>query len=190
MTRQAAAALQAQRRRQERPKIGGFVDQLRGRLAAAVTGARLHPGQRRRFAFAGGLEAAGFPKPGASAAIALLLVCCGSLSAALGHHSNRAIYDREKILSIEGTVAEVWYQNPHSRVYVEVTEENGGTALWQAETLDRSQLDRRGWKYNDLVAGDFVVVTGRVAFDGSKRLQMLTIMRPADGWEGVGYGAD
>ncbi|MDE0004370.1 MAG: DUF6152 family protein [Rhodospirillaceae bacterium] len=132
----------------------------------------------------------GHRKPGAPELVALLLLCCGSLSAALGHHSNRAIYDREEILSIEGIVTEVWYQNPHSRVYVEVTVENGDTALWQAETLDRSQLDRRGWKYNDLVKGDFVVVTGRVAFDGSNRLQMLTIVRPADGWEGVGYGGD
>ena len=40
------------------------------------------------------------------------------------------------------------------------------------------------------MAGDYVVVTGRVAFDGSNRLQLLTIVRPSDGWEGVGYGAD
>ena len=56
--------------------------------------------------------------------------------------------------------------------------------------IDRSQLDRRGWKYDDLVAGDYVIVTGRVAFDGSNRLQLLTIVRPSDGWEGIGCGAD
>lgn len=68
-------------------------------------------------------------KPGAPDIVALTALCCGSLSAALGHHSNRAIYNREKILSIEGIVTEVWYQNPHSRVYVEVTGGNGDTAL-------------------------------------------------------------
>ena len=124
------------------------------------------------------------------ASIASGLLCLGSLSIALGHHSNRAIYDRENILGVEGVVTEIWYQNPHSRVYVEATDEDGNREMWQAETLDRSQLDRRGWKYDDLAVGDFVVVTGRVAFDGSNRLQMLTIVRPSDGWEGVGYGAD
>ena len=129
-------------------------------------------------------------KSRARASIVTGLLCLGSLSIALGHHSNRAIYDREKILNIEGVVTEVWYQNPHSRVYVEVTDADGNAEMWQAETLDRSQLDRRGWKYDDLVVGDFVVVTGRVAFDGSNRLQMLTIVRQSDGWEGVGYSAD
>lgn len=122
--------------------------------------------------------------------IAVSLLGLGLVSAAFGHHSNRAIYDREEILSVEGIVTEVWYQNPHSRVYFEATDEAGNKEMWQAETLDRSQLDRRGWKYDDLVAGDYVVVTGRVAFDGSNRLQLLTIVRPSDGWEGVGYGAN
>ena len=55
---------------------------------------------------------------------------------------------------------------------------------------ERSITTRRRWKYDDLVAGDYVVVTGRVAFDGSNRLQLLTIVRPSDGWEGIGCGAD
>ncbi len=68
--------------------------------------------------------------------------------------------------------------------------EDGDTDVWQAGTLDRSLLDRRGWKYDHLVAGDDVVLTGRLAFDGSNRLQLLTIVRPSDGWECVGYGAN
>ncbi len=53
--------------------------------------------------------------------------------------------------------------------------------------LDRSQLDRRGWKYGDLVEGDEVVATGRLARDGSKRIQLLRVVRPSDGWVGQGY---
>ena len=30
----------------------------------------------------------------------------------------------------------------------------------------------------------------RVAFNGGNRLQVLMIVRLADGWQGVGYGAD
>ena len=122
--------------------------------------------------------------------IALLLLCSGAASIARGHHNNRALYDPEIIVGIEGVVTEVWYQNPHSRVYLEVTGDNGDAELWVAETLDRSQLDRRGWKYGDLVAGDHVVVTGRAARDGSNKLQLLSIVRPSDGWEGIGYSGN
>ena len=119
--------------------------------------------------------------------IGLLLLCAGAPTISQGHHNNRALYDPEIIVEIEGTVTEVWYQNPHSRVYLEAMGENGDKTLWVAETLDRSQLDRRGWKYDDLVAGDYILVTGRAARDGGNKLQLLSIVRPSDGWEGIGY---
>ncbi len=116
--------------------------------------------------------------------IALLLLCSGASVISQGHHNNRALYNPEIIVEIEGTVTEVWYQNPHSRVYIEVSNEDGGNELWVAETLDRSQLDRRGRKYDDLAAGDYVELSGRAARDGSNSLQLLSIVRPSDGWEG------
>ena len=111
----------------------------------------------------------------------------GPVITVLAHHNNRAIYDPDNVIDIEGVVTEVWYVNPHSRVYIDVTNDAAETEIWQAETLDRSQLDRRGWKYGDLVEGDQVVATGRVARDGSKRIQLLEILRPSDGWIGYGY---
>jgi len=35
-----------------------------------------------------------------------------------------------------------------------------------------------------------VAVTGRQARDGGNRLQIITIIRPSDGWEGVGFSVD
>lgn len=122
----------------------------------------------------------------------LLVVACfgASFAPAYGHHSFVSQYDLEKIVEIEGRVTEVWYQNPHARVYVETVEEDGSHQLWETETYPRNILDRRGWKYDDLKVGDEVVVTGRRARDGSHRLQMLTIVRPSDGWEGIGFDPD
>ena len=117
----------------------------------------------------------------------VFLLCFGSLTIAEGHHNNRALYDHENIVDLEGVVTEVWYVNPHSRVYFEVTDERGDTVLWEAKTLDRGTMDRRGWKYNDLMEGDEVVVTGRMARDGGPRLQLLRVFRPSDGWVGEGY---
>lgn len=121
--------------------------------------------------------------------VAILLTCLLASSAG-AHHSFVAQYDMETIVTLSGTVTEVWYQNPHSRVYIEVDVGDGTTELWETETYPRNILERRGWKYRDLNAGDDVVVTGRRARDGSNRLQMLSITRPSDGWEGVGFDAD
>ncbi len=109
---------------------------------------------------------------------------------AQGHHSFLAQYNVNEIITITGVVTEVWYQNPHTRVYVEAQNDQGETELWETETFPRNSLVRRGWKHDDLVAGDEVVVTGRQARDGGNRLQVLTINRPSDGWVGVGYDVD
>jgi len=109
---------------------------------------------------------------------------------AFSHHSFLAHYNADTSTRIEGVVTEVWYQNPHARVYVEVTNSDGETEVWETETYPRNILIRRGWRHNDLREGDDVVVTGRQARDGGNRLQIITIMRPSDGWEGVGFGVD
>ena len=106
---------------------------------------------------------------------------------AQSHHSFLAEYNMEEIITVTGIVTEVWYQNPHSRVYVESQNDQGETVLWEMETFPRNILVRRGWRHDDLDEGDEVVVTGRQARDGGYRLQMLTINRPADGWVGVGF---
>jgi hypothetical protein len=122
--------------------------------------------------------------------LALATFGTAAVSVASAHHSFVSQYDPEPILEIDGEVTEVWYQNPHSRVYVETVAEDGSSVLWETETYPRNILDRRGWKYGDLKVGDIVVVTGRRARDGGNRLQIFTIVRPLDGWEGIGYDPD
>jgi hypothetical protein len=109
---------------------------------------------------------------------------------AQAHHSFLSQYDPDTSRTLEGVVTEVWYRNPHSRVYVEVTGDDGEAVLWETETYPRNILSRRGWKHDALNVGDTVVVTGRLARNGANRLQIITIVRPSDGWEGVGYSLD
>ncbi|MDG2175925.1 MAG: DUF6152 family protein [Gammaproteobacteria bacterium] len=121
-----------------------------------------------------------------------LIVILLSLIAApvFAHHSFLSIYDQDSLEVIEGVVTEVWFENPHSRVYVEATDASGTKTVWESETYPRNILVRRGWNHNDLKEGDAVILTGRQARNGSNRVQMLTITRPSDGWEGVGFDSD
>ena len=106
------------------------------------------------------------------------------------HHSFLSIYDQDSIETIEGVVTEVWFENPHTRVYIEATKADGSKVLWESETYPRNILVRRGWNHADLKAGDYVVLTGRRAKNGSNRVQMLTLTRPSDGWKGIGFAPD
>jgi hypothetical protein len=108
----------------------------------------------------------------------------------LAHHSFLSIYDQDSIETIAGVVTEVWFENPHSRVYIEATDDGGNKVLWESETYPRNILVRRGWNHDDLNVGDAVVLTGRRAKNGSHRLQMLTLTRPSDGWKGIGFAPD
>ena len=106
------------------------------------------------------------------------------------HHSFLSIYDQDSVSTIEGVVTEVWFENPHSRVYIEATNADGSRTVWESETYPRNILVRRGWNHDDLKVGDEVVLTGRKAKNGSNRMQMLTLVRPSDGWEGIGFAPD
>jgi hypothetical protein len=119
-----------------------------------------------------------------------VLMSCLLASQAFAHHSFLSIYDQNSIVTIEGVVTEVWFENPHSRVYVESTDTDGNKVLWESETYPRNILVRRGWNHNDLEAGDVVILTGRQARNGTNRLQMLTLTRPSDGWKGIGFAPD
>ena len=103
------------------------------------------------------------------------------------HHSFLSIYDQNSVETVEGVVTEVWFENPHSRVYIEATDAGGNKVVWESETYPRNILVRRGWNHNDLKAGDAVILTGRKAKNGSNRMQMLTLVRPSDGWKGIGF---
>jgi len=106
------------------------------------------------------------------------------------HHSFLSIYDQDSVSTIEGVVTEVWFENPHSRVYIEAANADGSRTVWETETYPRNILVRRGWNHDDLKVGDEVVLTGRKAKNGSNRMQMLTLVRPSDGWEGIGFAPD
>lgn len=120
----------------------------------------------------------------------LVLVLAALAFPAQAHHSFLSVYDQDSIETVEGIVTEVWFENPHTRVYIQAAGPGGEAILWESETYPRNILVRRGWNHDDLKAGDAVVLTGRRAKNGEHRLQMLTLVRPADGWEGIGFAPD
>jgi hypothetical protein len=87
------------------------------------------------------------------------------------HHSG-AMFEPEKTITLTGVVKEFEYTNPHSWLWVTVTNEDNTTTDWGFEGEGPSTLFRNGIKKSDLKPGDKVTVTGRPMRDG----------RPAAAW--------
>jgi len=96
----------------------------------------------------------------------LIAVCAVSLAALLGwvplraHHAFAAEYDREKPITLTGTVTKLEWTNPHARIYIDVKDESGKVVNWDCELGPPNGLMRRGWNRNSVKAGLVVTITG------------------------------
>ena len=103
----------------------------------------------------------------------LLSVCLP----ALAHHSF-AMFDQKKQVSIKGTVRQFQWTNPHAFIHVQVSDNAGGSDVWQVELNSPNNLKRQGWKSGTLKVGDVVTVVLNPLKDGSKGGLFVTITLP------------
>ena len=117
------------------------------------------------------------------AMVALAGLLAGASPLALAHHSFPATYQVDKMVTIEGTVVQFLFRNPHSFVHIMAPDEKGNMVVWAVEWGAGSTLESAFINKDTLRSGDKVVVTGNPARDASShRLRMRAIVRPADGW--------
>jgi hypothetical protein len=91
-------------------------------------------------------------------AAGVAVVVLAGIAPALAHHSPAA-FDRTKTVTIEGTVQEFRWQNPHSWILLEVKDEQGEMVVWSVEMTSPTFLVRAGWRSNSVKPGDTVSVT-------------------------------
>ena len=94
--------------------------------------------------------------------IAVVLVLASPVS---GHHSDAAL-DTDSVVTIEGTVAEFSWQNPHIYFTVETTDERGEPIEWTVQMASTVSVSRMGWTPETLSIGDQVSVGAHPARDG------------------------
>lgn len=79
---------------------------------------------------------------------------------ALSHHSTNANFTQE-IISVEGVIERVRFQNPHASVLIKNTDEQGAETFWLIESGARTTLERQGVSLDLLEIGSRVKATGR-----------------------------
>jgi hypothetical protein len=103
----------------------------------------------------------------------------------VAHHSFAAQYDREKQVTLQGTVTRLEWMNPHIYFYMDVKDAAGATANWAIEGGAPTSLYRAGWRKDSLKVGDAVTVHGYLARNGTKLANMRAAILP-DGREVFG----
>ena len=93
------------------------------------------------------------------------------------HHSFAA-FDVTTEKTITGTVKKFDYTNPHTWVWIDVPNDQGGVDTWGFEGMSPNYLGRRGWTRNTLKPGDKITVTFRPMKDGEKGGMWVSGKRP------------
>jgi hypothetical protein len=98
---------------------------------------------------------------------------------ALAHHSG-AMFDPTKTVTLEGTVKEFQYTNPHSWLEILVTGADGKIVEWGFESEGPSTLLRAGIKAKTFMPGEKVTVVCHPMKDGRSAGGLVTVTK-ADG---------
>jgi len=106
---------------------------------------------------------------------------------ALAHHSF-AMFDASNTTTIEGTVKEFQWTNPHAWIMLNVADPQGQAAQWAIELNGPSFLVRQGWKPKTLTPGMPVKLTIHPLRDGTNGGQFMEVALPDGTVMGRGAG--
>lgn len=118
-----------------------------------------------------------------------LLICTAVLiiPAALAHH--RWPVNMNVPVTVQGTVMDYDWRNPHPMITIEVINDDGTMEEWEIGGPATTRMEARGWNADTVKPGDMITGTGYQFLDGSKiiRLERVTL---ADGRELLVYARE
>lgn len=88
---------------------------------------------------------------------AVTLVLAGMALAAAAHHSF-AMFDQTQRVTLQGTVTEFQWTNPHAFIHLDVPGSGDKAESWHIELNSPNNLRRQGWMSTSLKAGDEVTL--------------------------------
>ena len=90
------------------------------------------------------------------------------------HHSSKAEYDLDHSMTLQGTITNVAWTNPHVHLKIDVKDAQGDLMNWDLELSSPNGLMSQGWRLDSLKPGDQVTVSGYKARDSSKNVVVVT----------------
>ena len=96
---------------------------------------------------------------------------------ALAHHSF-AMFDSQKEITIQGTIKEFQWTNPHSWIQINVADTQGSIKEWSIEGASPNGLARQGWRSTSLKPGDKVSMVIHPMKNGSNGGSLMAVQLP------------
>jgi hypothetical protein len=97
---------------------------------------------------------------------------------AYAHHSF-AMFDAEKTITLNGTVKEIEWTNPHIWLYVMAPDQGGTIQEYPLEMQGPGQSMKNGWKQDSVKPGDKVTVEMHPLKTGARGGQLMTVVLPS-----------
>jgi len=120
-------------------------------------------------------------------ACATLVAMSLAAAAPVSAHHSFAMFDTKKTVTLNGTIKEFQWTNPHSWVQINVPDAQGKLVEWSIEMGSPNMLSRNGWRPTTLKPGDKVELITNPMKDGSPGGAMVKITVP-DGRVFMGPG--
>lgn len=108
--------------------------------------------------------------------VACLLIA-GLGTPAFGHHST-TMFDMAKPTTLEGTVTDFEWKNPHVYLHLNVMNAEGKSDEWIVEIHSPAIMLRRGYTKDYFKPGDKITVVGGAMKDGTHMIRLLRGNKP------------
>jgi hypothetical protein len=117
-----------------------------------------------------------------NARILSLIATMGLTTPAVAHHSVAGQFDTKNIVELTGVISQIDWINPHTYIYVDVSNEDGSVTSWQFESHPTAMMNKAGVT-SEMIrdGGSTVKVRGIVARDGTANLAYLYRIDYEDG---------
>src|SRR5262249_17027218 len=116
-------------------------------------------------------------RPTMSVAVVSLVLLVAS-TRLFAHHAFATEFDKDKKVTMTGTVAKMDWKNPHVWMWVDIKGKDGKTEQWGLEFGAPNALFRRGWTKSSVPIGGQVTITGYLAKDGRLIASAENVMLP------------
>jgi hypothetical protein len=104
------------------------------------------------------------------------------------HHGGSSLYDLSKVMTVQATVTEFLWTNPHVEIGLDAKDDKGKIRHWILEANSTPVMANRGWNRKTLAPGEVI----KVSFNPSQRggsVGRLIKLTKADGQELGGLSA-
>ena len=100
------------------------------------------------------------------------------LPAGLVAHHGGASFDTTREITLQGTVTEWMWANPHCFLKFDAKDDSGAVRNWVVETGNPTDMSRSGWARTSFKVGDVVTVTLQPVKSGAPVGRIRSVVLP------------